>query len=240
MRLSDSTIDWINTAAHIAADLEVDGLIFDQDGIHGYNDESAIIVACFQDLGFEFESLGIAGMIEFRRKMKLVADRGDVTVDANFKKGEDGKTVSSLTIKCKKIKYEFRCTEPKRIRDLPKKSLNVKPVFSFAINSEDIKTFKDAATALRNKNVVVKGKDGGIEFTFSDETGDIMTYSLDTKLTSHTEEDAFQMVLAVNKMHKIFKKADAAHDGSVTINILKNNIVHLNINDIDVLIMSEV
>jgi hypothetical protein len=86
--------------------------------------------------------------------------------------------------------------------------------------------------------MTIQNRDGSLKFRFSDDTGDILNFKVDSEVSSDGKEENFSLTINLKKMLPIFKLA--AQDGKFRLNILKNNIIHIIINDIDVLVMPEV
>jgi hypothetical protein len=243
MNFSSAVVDKIIGAVELAATLQVDGLIFDDWGVHAYEDDEAIFIVDLNDYGFPFGALGLAGTESLWRKLKVMKNRGDISMSAETKTEtideKEVELVTKLTINCNRLKYEHRCSDPRRITDIPKKKMNLKPRFSFELNSDDLQMMKTGSNAMSNRNVLVKGEDERLWFTFSDEDGATMEYEIESGISVHGDDDTLKMVIEARKMAKILNLA-SAQEGSVVVNILRNNIVYIKVNGIDICIMSEV
>ena len=244
MRLSSDTVSLILDTTNLATVLGIDGLVLDQEGIRGYNDDDGIIVASLKNYGFEFESLGIARLLALRHKSNLLKNADGFTVDAVQHKHDDA-IIEKLYFDCGKVNFEFRCALAKAVKDIPpnketgKRTLNTKnPRFSFDFTEEDVKAVSEGKAAMRSTNMTIQSRDGSLKFRFSDDTGDILNFKVDSEVSSDGKEENFSLTINLKKMIPIFKLA--AQDGKFRLNILKNNIIHIIVNDIDVLVMPEV
>ena len=244
MRLSSDTVSLILDTTSLATVLGIEGLVLDHEGIRGYNDDDGIIVASLRDFGFEFESLGIARLLALRHKSTLLKKADGFTVDA-VKHSHDDTVIEKLYFDCGKVNFEFRCALAKSIKDIPpnketgKRVLNTKnPRFSFEFTEEDVKAVSEGKAAMRSTNMTIQNRDGILRFRFSDDTGDILNFRVDSDVSSDGEEDNFSLTINLKKMYPIFKLA--AQGGNFTLNILKSNIIHIIIGELDVLVMPEV
>ena len=238
MKLSQSTVELMLEATHLCNILGVEGLILDDAGIRGYNDDEGVVVASLSNHNFEFDKLGLARLDSLKHKAALLKDLNSVKVEAVNKKGNDD-VIEKLCFDCGRINFEFRCALPRAVKDIPTTKLNTKPLFYFEITEDDVATITQGASAMRSKNMTIKGKSDDIQFRFSDDTGDILNFKIDSDLTNNTDEDdAISLTINLKKMLPIFKLA--AQDGNFRLNILKNNIVHIAIGNMDVIVMPEV
>lgn len=244
MRLSSHTVSLILDTTSLATGLGIEGLVLDHEGIRGYNDDDGIIVASLKDYGFEFEALGISRLLALKHKATLLKNAKGFTVDA-IQHPHDDSVIEKLYFDCGKVNFEFRCALPKSIRDIPsnkttgEKTLNTKnPRFSFDFTEEDVTAVSEGKAAMRSTNMTIQNRDGVLRFRFSDDTGDILNFKVNADVLSDGTEENFSLTINLKKMLPIFKLA--VQDGNFRLNILKNNIIHILINDIDVLVMPEV
>jgi hypothetical protein len=249
MKLSEKTTDIIIEAVRLSNNVGIEGLIFDEHGVRGYNDDEGVIVASLKNHNFEFASLGLSRLGSFKKKLRLLDDSDTLEVSADTTKPKEDanllsqvatpdEMVETLKFKCGKIKFEYRCASPHHITDIPKKSLNLDPVFQFMITKDDISTISKGYNAMTTKNMEIIGKGGNVEFKFTDETGDSLNFSIDGDLESIGDDKEVTLTINLKKMLPIMSMA--AQDGNFTINILKMNIVHIVIGELDVIVMPEV
>jgi hypothetical protein len=90
---------------------------------------------------------------------------------------------------------------------------------------------------MRSKNVTIQGKDGKAGFRFSDDTGDLLNFTVDSPLQTHTDSNEITMTINLVKMLPIFRLASTTN---FKLNIIKNNIMHIVLDKIDILVMPEV
>lgn len=237
MKLSQSTIEYILEATNFACTLQIEGLIFDDEGIRGYNDTEGVVLAASDDFDFEFDKLGINGLSNLKSKFGILGDLSEVKVKAISKKDKDD-IIEKLHFQSGKVDFDYRCALPKSITDIPSKKLNRNPLFSFEVTTDDVEYITQGTNAMRSKNMTIQGTDEGVKFRFSDETGNILNYELDSELESHGEDDAVSLTINARKMLPIFKLA--VRDEKFKVNILKNNIVFLSIGEMDIFVMPEV
>jgi hypothetical protein len=237
MKLSDNTVKLIIDATNIATILGIDGIILDEKGIRGYNDVTAVLISSFEDFKFEFPALGISRLQSLKHKFKLL--ESDSSFQVSFENKGDTDIVEKLVFNSNAINFEFRCALPRSITDISKK-INKTPVIHFEVSDSDIDVITRAAAAMRTKTMTIQYVKKGIRFRFSEDSGDILNFSPSSKLTDVVElQNNLSLTISLQKALQVFKLA-AALDGSFRLNILKNNIVYVDVNGIDVFIMPEV
>jgi len=238
MKLSPKTIKVIVDAVNLANTLEVEGLIFDKDGVRGYNDDNGVLVAALCDFGFEFESMGLGRLSSLKNKIRLLERFDDPVIEAVEKKDTD--IIEKLKFSDGgKINFDFRCASPKTIQDIPSKKINSTPKISFTITDEDVSNLVKGMNAMRTQNMMIQGNTKGVVFRLSDDSGDMLNIKLDTPPIYHIDDtDPFAITTKIKKMMPIFKKA--AQEGEFKVNIIVNNIMFLTVDDIDVLVIPEV
>ena len=238
MKLSHATVSTILDATNLGCILDIEGLIFDEHGIRGYNDvEGVIIAAISNDYDFEFDSLGLARLQSLKHKFGLLQKLDEVDVDAVKKKNSED-VIEKLHFKCGKVDFDFRCALTKTIKDIPSKTLNKKPKFSFTITKDDVSHITQGTSSMRSANMTIQGTKDVVKFRFSCETGDTMNYRLDSDLKIHGDEDTMSLTVNIKKMLPIFRRA--VQEGDFVLNILKNNIVYVSVMDFDIFVMPEV
>ena len=167
----------------------------------------------------------------------MLQDLSDVEVEAVKKKNSEN-IIEKLHFDAGKIDFDFRCALVKAITDLPKKKFNKNPIFSFEITEDDVNTIMKGTSTMSCQNMTIQGTKKLVRFRFSDDTGDIFNYSLDSKLDISGDDDSMSLTINVKKMLPIFRLA--VQPGKFKLNILKNNIVYVSVNGLDVFVMAEV
>jgi len=237
MKLSQNTVKLILEATKLANMLNIEGLILDDTGIRGYNNTDGLIVASLGDHGFEFDSLGIARLGSLKHKAALLRDLNLVNVEAVQKSGKPD-VIEKLIFDCGKIKFEFRCALVRGIIDIPSTKMKIDPIFHFDITEDDVANMTQGISAMRSKEMTITGNGSDVNFLFNDDTGDILNLTIDSDLTSIGPKSEVSLIVNLKVMAPIMKLA--AQAGTFTLNILKNNIVHIAIGNMDVIVMPEV
>lgn len=236
MKLDNETVSLILDATNLACILGVEGLIVDKDAIRGFNDDQGVMVLISGPFDFEFKSIGISRLPSLKQKFKLLSE-SEVSVDAVPRKNTPD-VIEKLNFDCGKINFEFRCALTKAIKDVPSLKINKSPVFKFELTEDDYILMTKSASAMRSKNMTIQSSDDGVRLRFSDDTGDILNCDVETELGSSGDVENMSLTVNLRKMLPIFKLA--IHDGKFTLNILKNNIVHIEIGSMEVFVMPEV
>lgn len=237
MKLSKNTISLILEATKLSNILGVQGLILDKAGIRGYNDDEGVVVSSMKNHGFEFEQLGIARLDSLKNKAALLKDLNSINVEAVIRKNSKD-IIEKLTFDCGKINFEFRCALVRTLTDIPQTKMNITPLFQFEITEEDVALISQGSNAMRSKNMTIRGNGSDVQFRFSDDTGDVLNCRVDSELTTNTDIDNVSLTINLKKMLPIFKIA--VQDGKFKLNILKNNLIHMSIGNMDVIVMPEV
>lgn len=237
MKLSNKTVKLITDATQLACILQIDGIILDSDGIRGYNDDEGVIIAALEDFNLEFESLGLARLQNLKNKLNLLKSLESVHVEAVPKANNDS-IIESLQFTSGKIDFGFRCALPKTIKDIPKKTLNKKPNFYIDVTQEDVANIIQGTTTMRSTNMLIEADSKHVKFRFSDDTGDVLNYTPDTELGICGDDKQLSLMVNLKKMLPIFRLA--AQSEKFRLNILKNNIVYVSVNDLDIFVIAEV
>jgi len=237
MKLSNKTIKLITDATQLACILQIDGIILDSDGIRGYNDEEGVIIAALEDFNFEFEILGLARLQNLKNKLNLLKSLDSVQVEA-VPKSNNQDIIEKLAFKSGKIDFSFRCALPKTIKDIPKKVLNKKPNFYIDVTQEDVASIIQGTTTIRSANMIIEADANQVKFKFSDDTGDLLNYTPETELGICGDDKELSLVVNLKKMLPIFRIA--AQSEKFRLNILRNNIVYVSVNDLDIFVIAEV
>jgi hypothetical protein len=238
MKLSENTIDMIVRAVNLANTLEVEGLIFDKEGVRGYNDDNGVLIAALGDFDFEFEKMGLSRLSSLKNKIRLLERFEEPVIEAAQKK--DTEIIERLKFSDGgSISFDFRCASIKTIMDIPTKKLNTKPRISFNITDEDVANLVKSMNAMRTQNMTMQGNEDTVIVKFSDDSGDMLKVKLESSPVYHEDTlDSFSITTKIKKMIPIFKQA--AQNKSFTVNIIVNDIMYLTIDDIDVLVIPEV
>lgn len=235
-QLSESTIKLILEAAMLANKLGVEGIIFDEAGIRGYNNDEGVIVASYEDYGFEFDKLALTRLSSLMNKATLLAKCETLKVSI-VPKAKAPDVIEKLEFDGGKMSFDFRCALPQAIQDLPKQPV-INPLFYFDITQEDVSNISKGLSAMRSKHMTIQGNGSDVNFRFSDDAGDILNFEIDGDLESKGEDDSVSLTINIKKMLPIFKIA--VQGGDFRLNILKNNILYIAVGNMDVLVMPEV
>jgi hypothetical protein len=126
----------------------------------------------------------------------------------------------------------------KAIKDVPSLKINKTPVFQFELTEDDYTLMTKSASAMRSKNMTIQSSDNGVRLRFSDDTGDILNCDVQTTLDSSGDIEDMSLTINLKKMLPIFRLA--IQSGKFTLNILKSNIVYIEIGDMEIYVMPEV
>jgi len=107
------------------------------------------------------------------------------------------------------------------------------------MTKDDVEKITKGMSAMRSKNMTIQYRDDKLQFRFSDDAGDILNFRVNSEVNSDKDDSSFSVTINLRKMSPIFKIA-AQHMDNFNLNILKNNILHLVIDGVEVLIMPEV
>lgn len=235
--LSSKSVKLIMEATQLASKLGIEGIILDSVGIRGYNDDDGIIVASIQDYGFEFDALGLSRLQSLMSKSTLLKNMDSFTVSMARKKNNPD-IIEKLLFEGTKMDFEFRCALPQAITDIPSTKMNKTPLFYFEVTQEDVANISKGLSAMRSKNMTIQGNSENVRFRFSDDAGDILNFAIDSDLESLGDAEEVSLTLNLKKMLPILKIA--VQDGNFRLNILKSNILHVTVGNMDVLVMPEV
>lgn len=243
MILSKPTVDMILEAANLATILKIEGIIFDEAGIRGYNDDDGILIIATDDFKFEFESMGLTRLPALKHKFGLLKALEKYTVEA-VTRPTNPDIIEKLFFDGGRVNFEFRAAHATSILDLSDdllQKMKLTPRFYFDVTDEDVKTITQGMSSMRSKTMTLSGDTSQIRFRFSDDTGDILNFNVDSSLSVNVgddEDENIMLVLTLQKVVPILRLA--AQGGKFRLNILKNDIIHVTINNMNVLIMPEV
>jgi|AntRauTorcE11897_2_1112592.scaffolds.fasta_scaffold00240_15 hypothetical protein len=236
MKLDNATVNLILNATNLGCILGIDGLILDENAIRGYNDDQGVMVLARGPYDFEFKNIGISRLPSLKQKMKLISE-SEVEVEAVPRKSNPD-VIEKLKFDCGRINFEFRCALAKAIKDVPSLKINKTPVFQFELTEDDYTLMTKSASAMRSKNMTIQSSDNGVRLRFSDDTGDILNCDVQTTLDSSGDIEDMSLTINLKKMLPIFRLA--IQSGKFTLNILKSNIVYIEIGDMEIYVMPEV
>lgn len=236
MKLDAGIVSTILQAANVGCILGIEGLKMDKDAIRGYNVDNGVMLLISGPFDIDFESLGIARLPNLKQKFKLISGN-DISVEAIPRKGTP-EIIEKLDFRSKKFNFEFRCALAKSIKDVPSLKLNNAPLYTFELQAEDYELMTKSASAMRSKNMTIQSSSSGVNLRFSDDTGDILNCRVDTEISTSEDLDSMSLTVNLTKMLPIFRLA--INEGNIRINILKNNIVYLVIENMDIYVMPEV
>lgn len=171
MKLSASTIEYIDRVTSVAQIAGIDAIVFRKDIVSGKDDVPEVILIQKDKIpDFEFDELAIIRIPYFRQRLDAVRGAGaSFTFDYDDQKG-------LVTMSAGRTKAEYRAGNAIAVR--APKNLNDQAAFTFTISPELPQLIARAASAFPSKDPVVAFTSSGpeVEITITDdEAGDSFT-----------------------------------------------------------------
>lgn len=233
--LSENTLSLISDSISLAKMLGIEGIIADGDGIRGINSQEGIMIAAMGDFNFEFDNLGLERLDQLKSKFSLLDKVSDLK--ASFMQKPNKDHVSSLTFKSKKIKFDFRCTSPEHINDIPSKNFKQKAIYSFDVTKEEVADIKRSYNAMKVAFIKLHSDGDKAILEFTDDIKDSLTYEFDSKVKTD-EDQPFEIILNIKKLLPVLSYL--ATDDVFTINFITDNIIQMKKGNINLFLIGEV
>lgn len=178
MKLSATTIEYIDRVTAVAQLAGIDAIVFRKELVSGKDDVPSVILIQKDDIPeFEFDELAIIRIPYFRQRMDAVRGTGNsFTFDYDDQKG-------LINLSAGRTKAEYRAGNAIAVR--PPKGLNDTAAFSFTIESDLTQLISRAASAYPSKDPVIAltSHNSEVEITITDdEAGDSFTSVISTDM----------------------------------------------------------
>lgn len=178
MKLSATTIEYIDRVTAVAQVAGIDALVFRNDLVSGKDDVPSVILIQKDNIPeFEFQELAIIRIPYFRQRMDAVRGTGNsFTIDYDDQTG-------LMNMSAGRTKAEYRAGNAIAVR--PPKGLNDAAAFTFTIAADLTQLIARAASAYPSKDPIIALTSNGseVEVTITDdEAGDSFTSLISTDL----------------------------------------------------------
>lgn len=219
-QISRETIQIIFNSLKVALATKCDELLFDEFGVTGRAVETGIVIIHQMDNVFEFKSMGVGRVPELFSRLRLIID--DPTLHGVFEEIRENK-VANLIFKTKKTTLSYRCKDPDTIKTSKKAKDPV--FFTFNLNSDAIKFMTSGTSAMGNKSVSFKLKDGNILIKLLDDQGDVLEHVVTDKVKIHDVSDREEFLHSYS-MPKLAPLLNA-HKENTVVNITRRGLMNL-------------
>lgn len=234
MKLDTNIITFIKRVIKTAQLVGVDNIIIETGKVRAVDDSRTI--AIIQDSGvptFPFESMALNRIDIFLSRLALVDNRDDFTIDAIIH--EKTNQVSSLTMKGKGIKVDYRCANIDTMSKIPKQSADVLK-YRVDIDADTVSLLQKAQSAMPQQDTVdvvtIVSKDDGVFFELSDVTGDVFSLKFAEGATSLIPDDKdtrFVYRYPIKTLLVLFK-----HNPTGVFNVGQRGILNVEVNNANI------
>lgn len=181
MKLSQSTIQYIDKVTAVAQIAGIDAIVFRKDLVSGKDDIPAVLLIQKDNLpDFEFDELAIIRVPLFRQRLNVIRDSGvDFSVDYDPQKG-------LVNLQAGRTKAEYRAGNATAIR--PTKGINDQLGYTFTISNDLVSLISKAASGFPSKDPIIVFTSSGkeVEITITDdEAGDSFSSIIATDLEAN-------------------------------------------------------
>lgn len=178
MKLSQTTIEYIDRVTAVAQVAGIDAIVFTKTLVSGKDDTPAVVLIQKDDIPeFEFDELAIIRVPYFRQRMDAVRG-GDKAFTFDY---DDNKGL--ITFTAGRTKAEYRAGNALAVR--APKNLNDQIAFTFTVESDLTQVISRAASAYPSKDpiIVLTSSGSEVEITITDdEAGDSFTSLISSDL----------------------------------------------------------
>lgn len=191
MKLDTTVINFIKNVIKTARLVDVDNIIIETGKVRAIDDSRTVCLLQTENVPeLPFGSMALNRVDIFSSRLSLVENRDDFTIDAIIQEKTD--QVSSLSMKGRGVKVDYRCANTTTMSKIPKQLADVLK-YQVDVNLESVTLLQKAQAAMPQQNTVdvvtMVSKSDGVFFELSDVTGDIFSLKFTDGVISLVEHD---------------------------------------------------
>lgn len=235
MNLNQIEIKYILDAVKTAKLVGIENIIIEPNAVRGVDETSSVVLLQTENVpAMSFQSIGLTRIDAFVSRYEIVRTLDNFAIEAIM---DDGDTyVKNLKMKGKKVKIEYRCSDPERIR-APQK-LNGDYVASIELTGEAVHLLHKGQAAMSTDIVTVLcNQDGEVSFEMVDINNDVFKHVLANKVDILNGEDSlsFAYRYPLKTILALFKQ-----DSAATMCITERGILQFPVNGMNIHLLPKV
>lgn len=228
MKLSPSTIEYIDRVTSVAQLAGIDALVFRKDVVSGKDDVPSVLLIQKEGIpDFEFDELAVIRVPYFRQRMDAIrSSNGAFTFDYDPQ-------VGMVTFSSGRSKAEYRAGNALAVR--PPKGLADQDRFQFTVDADFTTLISRAASAYPSKDPIIVFTSSGTDVEISitdDEAGDSFTSVVSSDLQG---DGALSVRYSLKTLLPLLKQHESA-----TLKVSAKGILSLSIRGIHILLIPRV
>ena len=229
MVIDQESLIYINKVANLAKSIGIEELIIEPGKVRAIDADRSIFILHTDNVpDMSFGTIGLSRLDIFQTRLNIAKTFSNCTIEATIA-NDDKPFVRSITMKAKGFKVDFRCANPQTIQ--APKAYKGDKMFDFSVSPTIIDILTKGASAMKSDTVLLKGKDGIVEFEIEDINGDIFAYSMSDNLlvSSDSLQTGFSYRYPIKSLTQILKQDKP----NIDISISSKGILNLQSSDLD-------
>ena len=165
--------------------VDIESVIIETDLVRAINDDNTVVL--FQDenvISLPFGSIGMTRLDSFTSRYDIASSHDNFTVEATIRDKEN--FVSSIMMKSKGIKVDYRCGDPSKMR--APRQINDEMLFEVQLNSDAVTLLQKGFASMKSEEVTIISNDDGVSFEMADINNDVLKHTFATSATPLTNE----------------------------------------------------
>lgn len=240
-KLSEDTKKLISFSVKYCRLLKIESLLIDKKGIRAKQDEFAAYLIEPGDFDFlEFDILfidrisSLSPRIEMFEKSKIEYDMFIETKELD----NSDHLAREISVKGGRTNIKFNCANPALLNknSLPKK-VNDPIYFEFKMDKQCLDVLNRGVSAMGAEELCLYSEGGAILANVKDIEGDVLTHKVNDSFKAHSDEKDFKFNYIFKMILPLLREACKQDD--FNIEITRNGIMKLNINDLSMYIFPE-
>lgn len=182
MKLAPESLAYILNVIKTAKLVGIDSVIVEPDTVRAIDENKTVVLFQSEDVPtLEFNSIGITRLDNLLARYDIASSTPNFSVEFDTKDNGDDKFASTLILKGKGTKIEYRCGDPSKIS--APKQVNDVIRYRVPLNAEAVTLLQKGAAAMAADNVSIISNDG-VSFELVDVGNDVFkhTFATDAQL----------------------------------------------------------
>ena len=231
MKLSEKTSQYIQDLLTIAKLVNIDNLIIEQGLIRGVDDLKTVVMHQHENIpSLEFEAIGINRISLLQSRLAIAKNQQNFVMEAKVREGDH--FVSSLLMKGKGVKIDYRCANPNKL--IITKGINDAHTVRVKLNPESVKLLQQGHAAMGSEYVTILNNNDGVSFELTDTNNDAFKHAFTSEVTSLTDnaDNTFAFRYPIKTILALFK-----HSPDASFDIGKHGTLKFPINDTNIIVI---
>jgi len=228
MKLEKEIIDLILISVETAKLLGLEELIIDKHGIRGLHPDRQSLLLHKIELPLPFNAIGINRLHTLKGRLNIIKGMDNVSLNADI----SDNIVRKLYFSTKKLKVEYRCSNPKNI-ETPK-NINENFFREVEFTEEAYMMLMKAQSVMKVIDFTMISDKDGVRFELFDENNDVFSYNFtnNIELLSEKGDNTFVFRYPIKVFLPILKQ-----NPNTKIQIGEHGVLQLNINELTSMIV---